>query len=102
MAVLRHESRHRIDALPRWGAYMGTAGDENFERISKQTIEIIAPAYINKTSNKMYLLGYDIGSSSIKAALVSVETGEKIAVVQSPAKEDGHPCPKIGLGRTTP
>ena len=32
----------------------------------------------------MYLLGYDIGSSSIKAALVNVETGLQVAVVQSP------------------
>ncbi len=32
MAVLRHESRHRIDALPRWGAYMGTAGDGVFRK----------------------------------------------------------------------
>ena len=35
----------------------------------------------------MYLLGYDIGSSSIKAALVDVETGKDIAIVQSPATE---------------
>ncbi|MDZ4703427.1 MAG: FGGY family carbohydrate kinase [Saprospiraceae bacterium] len=42
----------------------------------------------------MYLLGYDIGSSSIKAALVSIETGEKIAVVQSPEKEMDILSPK--------
>jgi len=35
----------------------------------------------------MYLLGYDIGSSSIKAALVRSDTGEKIASVQSPETE---------------
>lgn len=35
MAVLRHESRHRIGAIPRWGAYMGTAGDGIF-RTDKQ------------------------------------------------------------------
>lgn len=35
----------------------------------------------------MYLLGYDIGSSSIKAALVRADTGEKIAVLQSPETE---------------
>lgn len=35
----------------------------------------------------MYLLGYDIGSSSIKAALVSIESKESIAVVQSPEQE---------------
>lgn len=35
----------------------------------------------------MYLLGYDIGSSSIKAAIVSIETGKAIATVQSPKSE---------------
>lgn len=35
----------------------------------------------------MYLLGYDIGSSSIKAALVDSQTQETIAVVQYPESE---------------
>ncbi|HMQ46568.1 MAG TPA: FGGY family carbohydrate kinase [Saprospiraceae bacterium] len=35
----------------------------------------------------MYLLGYDIGSSSIKAALVDAETGAAVAIIQSPDKE---------------
>ena len=35
----------------------------------------------------MYLLGYDIGSSSIKAALVDAETGEPLAVKQFPPQE---------------
>ncbi len=35
----------------------------------------------------MYLLGYDIGSSSIKAALVDIETGQQVAVAQSPEAE---------------
>ncbi len=35
----------------------------------------------------MYLLGLDIGSSSIKAALVRADTGEKVALVQSPDTE---------------
>jgi xylulokinase len=35
----------------------------------------------------MYLLGYDIGSSSIKAALVRADTGEKLGSVQSPETE---------------
>jgi xylulokinase len=35
----------------------------------------------------MYLLGYDIGSSSIKAALVDARTGDQLAVAQSPESE---------------
>ncbi|MDH5367287.1 MAG: FGGY family carbohydrate kinase [Cyclobacteriaceae bacterium] len=35
----------------------------------------------------MYLLGYDIGSSSIKAALVEIESGRTIAISQYPASE---------------
>lgn len=35
----------------------------------------------------MYLLGYDIGSSSIKASLVNVETGEVTASAASPKTE---------------
>lgn len=35
----------------------------------------------------MYLLGYDIGSSSIKAALVHADSNEQVAVVQSPESE---------------
>ena len=35
----------------------------------------------------MYLLGYDIGSSSIKAALVEVSSGKTIRVVQHPETE---------------
>lgn len=34
-----------------------------------------------------YLLGYDIGSSSIKVALLSVDTGKCVASVTSPKKE---------------
>ncbi len=35
----------------------------------------------------MYLLGYDIGSSSIKAALVDARSGRQLAVAQSPSTE---------------
>ncbi len=35
----------------------------------------------------MYSIGYDIGTSSIKAALVKTTTGQSIAVVSEPAKE---------------
>ena len=35
----------------------------------------------------MYLLGYDIGSSSLKAALVDAETGEVVATASHPETE---------------
>ncbi|MEL6988900.1 MAG: FGGY family carbohydrate kinase, partial [Bacteroidota bacterium] len=35
----------------------------------------------------MYLIGYDIGSSSIKAALIDVHSGEDLYVHQEPGKE---------------
>ncbi len=35
----------------------------------------------------MYLLGYDVGSSSIKATLLEAETGKAIATATSPKKE---------------
>ena len=34
-----------------------------------------------------YLLGYDLGSSSIKATLVDVATGQTVASAQSPSEE---------------
>ncbi len=37
----------------------------------------------------MYFIGYDIGSSSIKTALVEAESGKSIAVVTEPKKEMG-------------
>jgi len=35
----------------------------------------------------MYLIGYDIGSSSVKATLLDAETGRVVADATSPAKE---------------
>lgn len=35
----------------------------------------------------MYAIGYDIGSSSVKAAVVDLETGKSLAVVQEPQHE---------------
>jgi xylulokinase len=36
---------------------------------------------------QQYLLGYDLGSSSIKASLVDARTGKTVAAAQSPAEE---------------
>lgn len=50
----------------------------------------------------MYLLGYDIGSSSIKAALVEAETGATLAVAQSPATEMGMTAHQPGWAEQDP
>ncbi len=50
----------------------------------------------------MYLLGYDIGSSSIKAALVHVGAGEKANVVQSPETEMTIESPQPGWAEQNP
>lgn len=50
----------------------------------------------------MYLLGYDIGSSSIKAALVDLNTGKKVAIVQHPASEMAIHAPQPGWAEQHP
>jgi xylulokinase len=50
----------------------------------------------------MYLLGLDIGSSSIKAALVDAATGECLAVAQSPAVELAIQAPRPGWAEQDP
>lgn len=49
-----------------------------------------------------YYLGLDIGSSSIKAALVDVETGESIGVVQEPKEEMTMIAQKNGWAEQDP
>jgi len=49
-----------------------------------------------------YYLGLDIGSSSIKAALVEVESGKSLAVVQEPKEEMGMYAQKNGWAEQSP
>lgn len=49
-----------------------------------------------------YLLGYDLGSSSIKASLVNAETGQAVASAQSPAEEMGMLAVKPGWAEQDP
>ena len=49
-----------------------------------------------------YYLGLDIGSSSIKAALVEVESGKSIGVVQEPKEEMGMFAAKNGWAEQSP
>ncbi|MEZ4686777.1 MAG: FGGY family carbohydrate kinase [Bacteroidia bacterium] len=50
----------------------------------------------------MYLIGYDIGSSSIKAALVDSSTGTTVATVKSPEKEMDILAPQPGWAEQHP
>ena len=50
----------------------------------------------------MYYLGLDIGSSSIKAALVEIATGKSIGVVQEPKEEMGMFAQKNGWAEQSP
>ena len=50
----------------------------------------------------MYSIGYDIGSSSIKAALVRTDTGQRVAVVSEPAEEMGMLALKNGWAEQDP
>ncbi|MBU3821939.1 carbohydrate kinase [Flavobacteriaceae bacterium XHP0103] len=50
----------------------------------------------------MYYLGLDIGSSSIKAALVEIATGKSVSVVQEPEQEMGMFAQKNGWAEQKP
>ncbi len=50
----------------------------------------------------MYLIGFDIGSSSIKAALVDATTGQKVEVVQQPKTEMSIAAPHRGWAEQDP
>ena len=50
----------------------------------------------------MYLLGYDIGSSSVKAALVAVADGRVLATVQAPETEMPIAAPQPGWAEQDP
>ena len=50
----------------------------------------------------MYTIGYDIGSSSVKAALVEASTGKVLARVQAPAEEMSMDAPQAGWAEQDP
>jgi xylulokinase len=50
----------------------------------------------------MYLLGYDIGTSSVKASLIEVESGKVIASTFSPAREMPISAPRPGWAEQDP
>ncbi len=50
----------------------------------------------------MYLIGYDIGSSSIKATLLDAETGKTVTAATSPAREMAIDAPRPGWAEQHP
>lgn len=50
----------------------------------------------------MYTIGYDLGSSSIKAALVEAKTGKVLARVTAPETEMGMAAPEAGWAEQRP
>lgn len=50
----------------------------------------------------MYVIGYDIGSSSIKAALVDVSTGQAVGIAQHPETEMSIRAPHPGWAEQEP
>lgn len=50
----------------------------------------------------MYLLGFDVGSSSVKVALVSTDTGKVVASTQSPDVDMGIGSPHPGWAEQDP
>lgn len=50
----------------------------------------------------MYTIGYDIGSSSVKAALVEAATGRVLARVTAPATEMEMDAPEVGWAEQNP
>mgnify|MGYP000309555836 CR=1 FL=1 len=50
----------------------------------------------------MYFIGYDLGSSSLKTALVDAETGETLTVIKTPAEELGIDAPRAGWAEQDP
>ncbi|MEM7573926.1 MAG: FGGY family carbohydrate kinase [Bacteroidota bacterium] len=55
-----------------------------------------------KQKKEMYTIGYDIGSSSIKAALVKADTGDIINRVQEPGFEMGMEADQTGWAEQNP
>ena len=49
-----------------------------------------------------YLLGYDVGSSSVKVALLDIETGKTVASATSPAQEMGMMAAQAGWAEQHP
>jgi xylulokinase len=59
-------------------------------------------SYMVKNNNNMYLIGYDLGSSSVKASVVNAKTGECIATAFYPEKEMGIKSVKAGWAEQNP
>jgi xylulokinase len=56
----------------------------------------------DRQSSMKYLLGYDIGSSSVKATLLEAETGKTVASATSPSSEMQMSAPQAGFAEQDP
>ena len=50
----------------------------------------------------MYVIGYDVGSSSVKASLVDVESGQRVAAATAPTDEMPITAPRAGWAEQDP
>lgn len=50
----------------------------------------------------MYSIGYDVGSSSVKASLLNIESGETVASSYSPKQEMPMAAPRPGWAEQDP
>jgi len=60
------------------------------------------PPFTHLLPIRMYTIGYDIGSSSVKAALVEAKTGKVLARVTAPDTEMGMDAPEAGWAEQNP
>jgi len=62
----------------------------------------LEPVHFRLDENMKYLLGFDIGSSSIKAALINAESGDVLSIVSAPEKEMSIASPRTGFAEQDP
>ena len=70
--------------------------------ICGEPLHIASLLFLTMISKMKYLLGYDIGSSSVKACLLEAETGKTVASATSPSSEMAMLAVKAGWAEQDP